>query len=106
MSGGLGFNGEGTPAVQGYNLNNVILNTGGVAERVTPLNIETSSVLVVAPPGNSGTVWVGFDDAMGTGEGVPLNAEQGVSFGLDTSQQPIYAVEGTAGDAVNLVGID
>lgn len=70
------------------------------AQRVVGLGNETETVLVVAPPGNSGIIYIGFDDEVTTSNGVPLEAGAGLSFDVDANELGVFAVADTANDSL------
>lgn len=68
------------------------------AERLVDLGNETESILVLAPPGNGGIIYLGFDDEVDSNNGIPLDAGSGVSFDIDTDQLGLFAAADTIGD--------
>lgn len=102
MGNSFGYSGEGTPDTNGENVGVEALLDTSSAERVTPLNRPSSSLLVVADPGNEANVEVGFDPDMTFGDGIPLTSGGSVSIDINIQEQPLYAIPDTAGDELRI----
>lgn len=72
-------------------------------EIVFPTDTNTKSIFVIAPPGNSGVVYLGWDDDVTTSNGVPLQSGSGISFDIDTFNAQLYAVADTGGDELRRI---
>lgn len=73
-------------------------------ERITPIGDNTQAVIFRADPNNGGIVYLGFQDDITTGEGIPLQAGEAFSAEININEQPMYGVADTANDTVYGLG--
>lgn len=95
--------GKSVPASEGADYGKEEVSTINDAAAVGDLSTETKSIAVIAPEGNSGLVYVGWDDDLTTSNGFELAAGTGISFDLDNSQQQIFFAGDTIGDELRYI---
>lgn len=75
------------------------------SQRVVDLNDETQVVILVAHPDNNGIIYVGFDDNLSTGNGLPLSAGGSTVLPVDASQLGVFALADTVGDEIRYAAL-
>lgn len=96
----MGFVGRDQPATNGEGYNQESLETAGEAELVVSAGLETRSVIIIAHPGNSGNIYLGWDDDVSSTTGFPLEAGVGIAVDLDANEQAIWFDADNASDTV------
>lgn len=79
--------------------------TANDEQRVFDLNDETQLVIVVADPGNTGIIYIGFDDNLTTNNGLPLESGGSTVLPIDVSQLGVFALADTAGDEIRYAAL-
>lgn len=102
MPGGATDNPHDVPATSG-DYESSSFTAANEPERVVGIGTETESILIFADTGNSGTLYVGFDDDVSTSTGIPLVAGAGLSFDIDTNQLGLFIVADTIGDGYRYI---
>lgn len=98
MSNGIAATGASTPDTDGgYGVEDV--NSAGETEVLVGAS-RTSSVLIRAGDGNSGTIYIGFDDDVSSSNGMFLSSGESLSIDVDNSESPIFFTGDNAGDEV------
>lgn len=101
----MGFAGE-TTGTDGTGYGSTTLEGPAEAQVVLPVGAESRSIGLRAPEGNSGAVYIGWDDDITTSSGFPIYAEDSFSIDLDNTQQSIFAVSDNAGDELRYILVE
>lgn len=94
------------PSTNGEGYDRTQLANGGEPERIFPVNLESGAIIIIAHPDNAGRIHLGFDDSVDANTGLTIEAGNGISFGLNVSEQPIFFVGPNAGDEVRWMAIN
>lgn len=82
------------------------VDVGTDAVPILDFDTSTLSVAVRAPDSNGEIVYVGFDEDVTTSDGFPLPAGEGVTFDLNASVQPVYAIAPAAGQEIRYLQLE
>lgn len=102
---GVSTQGKDVGAQEGVDYDVFQIADANEAEDIFTIGTETSSIVLRAPSGNSGPIYIGFDDNVTTSDGFPIPADTGISIDIDVSQQAIFAVSGNVGDELRYLAI-
>lgn len=105
MTGGTSTAGQEPAANEGAGYDREILDVAGSPERITPIGEETSSIAIKAGLSNSGTIYVGWNENVDSGDGFPLDTGEGITLDLDIKEQGVYVVADTANDEVRWIAL-
>lgn len=78
----------------------------GDPEIVIPIDVESSSWVIKAPPANNDLVYIGWDDNLTTSNGFPLDAAEALSVDMNNQQQPLYGVAAQGGDELRYLTVE
>lgn len=103
---GVSTTGKDAVATDGVDYDVATVGTANDPQEILGFDVSTSTIVLRAPSGNAGPIYIGFDTDVTTSNGFPIPADTGISIDIDNSEQQIFFVSANAGDELRYLAIN